>query len=184
MNPTPAAPFLVGERVYLRSLEDADLDRLCRWHNDTELYNLLLATNWPTSRAAVADWLTRKQAYTQSEWNLAICTAERGEHIGNIYLRDIDWVARRAEIHIFVGEPSYRGQGLGQESLRLVCQHAFLSLGLRRIVLFVLADNSAAIHAYQRVGFREEGTLRRHAFKRGQPVDVVVMGLLAQEFST
>lgn len=175
------ASFLVGERVFLRSLEEGDLDRLCRWHNDSELYRQLLGVPWPTSRAAVADWLARKTAYCQTEWNLAICAGEDREHIGNIYLRDIDWVARRAEVHIFLGQPEWRGQGLGQESLRLVCRHAFQSLGLRRIFLHVLADNTSAIHAYEKIGFRSEGRLRQHAFKAGEPVDVCAMGLLAGE---
>ena len=49
------------------------------------------------------------------------------------------------------------------------------------IVLHVYDFNPRGIRAYEKVGFREEGHLREYQFADGRHVDVVVMGLLADE---
>ena len=54
-------------------------------------------------------------------------------------------------------------------------------MNLQRIELHVYAGNTRGIRAYERVGFRLEGTLRRAQFVGGRYVDVLVMGLLAEE---
>jgi RimJ/RimL family protein N-acetyltransferase len=54
-------------------------------------------------------------------------------------------------------------------------------MALQRVWLHVYADNPAA-RLYARLGFRPEGTLRRHAWKRGAYRDQLVMGLLAEEW--
>ena len=77
--------------------------------------------------------------------NLAICLSEPPDHIGNIYLRSINWIDRNAELHTFIAQPKHRGKGYGSTAVRLLTKHAFEDLGLMRIYLHVLASNSAAI---------------------------------------
>ena len=55
------------------------------------------------SRASDEEWLRKKQMFSDEEVNLAICLTENSQHIGNIYLRNIDWIARHAELRIFIG---------------------------------------------------------------------------------
>jgi RimJ/RimL family protein N-acetyltransferase len=131
------------------------------------------------SRQTEEAWLQQKAASAPGEINLAICLTPAGEHIGNLYLRDINWVARHAEIHMFIGETKLRGKGYGASALRQIMAHAFDTLGLQRIFLYVLADNRAAIRLYETCGFVVEGRLKRHAFKSGKFKDMLVMGLCA-----
>jgi RimJ/RimL family protein N-acetyltransferase len=53
---------------------------------------------------------------------------------------------------------------------------------LYRIYLHVFASNQAAIRTYEKAGFRREGLLRQHAHVDGKYVDVIVMGVLRDEF--
>ena len=165
--------------VYLRALEIDDLERTHQWHNDPVLYQTLTGTFRYVSRAAEEAWLREKLKYTNQELNLAICLTGDSQHIGNIYLREIDWVARRAELSIFIGETKQRSKGYGQEALRLLIKYSFEDLGLLSLYLFVLEDNRPAIRLYEKGGFVIEGKLRQHAFKSGGFKDVLVMGLCA-----
>lgn len=165
------------EPVYLRSLESSDLDLCYQWHSDKSLYETLWGPFHYVSRQSVASWLDRKIAYSNEEMNFAMCARETGKHIGNIYLRSINWICRHAELSIFIGEQAERGKGFGQSAVRQLVFYAFNDLGLNKVYLDVLADNHPAIHIYEKCGFRVEGTLKNHAFKNGAWKDVVVMGV-------
>jgi RimJ/RimL family protein N-acetyltransferase len=54
-------------------------------------------------------------------------------------------------------------------------------MNLQRIGLAVYETNPRALRAYENVGFKEEGRRRRAHFVGGRHIDVIVMGLLAEE---
>ncbi len=56
---------------------------------------------------------------------------------------------------LMIAEP-YRGQGLGTLALKKIAQEA-AALGLSRIALSTAADNLAAKHVYEKVGFHATG---------------------------
>ena len=163
--------------VQLRALESTDVERTHAWHNDPTLYDTLTSAFRWVSRGAEEEWLHKKGAYATDQVNLAICLREDSRHIGNIYLSNIDWVCRHAELALLIGEVEHRGRGYGQAALRLLIEHASSDLGLQRLYLFVLADNAAAVRVYEKCDFQKEGILRRHAFKNGAFHDIAVMGL-------
>jgi RimJ/RimL family protein N-acetyltransferase len=168
--------------VFLRALEVTDLERLHRWHNDRELYQKLVDGFRFVSQTAESEWLQQRVKYSIHEVTLAICLTGSGEHIGNVYLRPIDWVARKAILGILIGDPANRRKGCGESALRQTLRHAFKDLGLNRVYFEVLADNAAAIRVYEKCGFVPEGRLRNHAFKDGVTRDLIVMGICAAEF--
>ena len=164
------------DKVYLRALTSDDLDRVLSWHNDPELYATLGGHYRYVSREAETEWF-RRRLEARDEVNLAICHSEEQEHIGNIYLRNIDWVHRNAELHIFLAAEKHRGKGYGSAAIRRLVKYAFDDLGLMRVYLYTLTRNSAAIKSYEKCGFSLEGRLKKHAFKNGVYEDMVVMGL-------
>lgn len=165
------------EPVYLRALEVEDLERTHKWHNDPSLYKTLGSNFRFVSRSAEEAWLKQKCAFSKNEVNLAICLKDTNDHIGNIYLRDIDWISRRGTNHIFIGDTENRGKGYGQSAIRQLISYAFDELNLQKISLIIFADNDVARHIYKKCGFTVEGTLKRHFYKNGQFKDVICMGL-------
>lgn len=101
-----------------------------------------------------------------------------GRSVGTIGLSRIEPLHRRAEYGVLIGEPGARGKGLASEASRLLLDYAFQALGLARVYLHVFADNEAAIRLYERVGFVQEGLLRRHVYKQGRFRDVIVMAVM------
>ena len=174
----------LNPNIFLRALDVSDLERVFAWHNDPTLYEHLVGGFRWVSRAAEEEWIRRRCAYSANEVNLAICILDTHEHIGNIYLRDIDWVARHAELHIFIGIQAHRNHGYGEAAMHLILAHAFEDLSLQRVFLFVLASNEPAIRLYRRCGFTEEGHLRQHSIKKGNNEDVLIMGLLSSEWES
>ena len=81
-----------------------------------------------------------------------------------------------------IGPAELRGQGLGTEALQLLLQFAFEELNLRRVGLTVLAYNERAIKTYQAAGFVEEGVIREAAERDGSRYDLLIYGLLRDEW--
>src|SRR5262249_53559974 len=103
-----------------------------------------------------------------------------GHLIGGAGLHDISASSRTAMLGIWIAREHW-DQGFGTDAVRTLCRFGFRELNLRRVTLHVYANNPRGIRAYQKVGFVEEGRLRGDHFVDGGYVDVVVMGLLAEE---
>jgi RimJ/RimL family protein N-acetyltransferase len=163
-----------GGPVHLRPLDAGDLERTHRWHNDAALYDSLVGDYRPVSLETERRWLERVSAPADDQVNLAICL-ETDEHIGNIYLRDVDRAAGTAELHVFIAAPRHRSRGYGRQAVSRLLEHAFTTLGLAQVRLHVLYKNASAIRCYEQCGFRVARVLRGHVVKDGRSQDVVMM---------
>jgi aminoglycoside 6'-N-acetyltransferase len=89
---------------------------------------------------------------------------------------------RHAGIDIFL-DPAVHGRGLGTEAVRQVVRMLIDERGHHRIVIDPATENTAAIRAYEKAGFRPVGVTRkseRDADGRGWH-DSLLMDLLAGE---
>lgn len=172
-------PTLDGETVRLRPLRDDDLAFLHAIANDPDLRGWLRFER-PMTESEERAWMAHQHDDEGRVW--LIEERASGRRLGVLSLLDWCHVARHAELGVTLGAAEDRGAGFGGEACRLALRHAFHDMGLQRVHLNVYADNPAA-RLYLRLGFREEGRLRRHTFKRGAYRDVLVMGLLREEWS-
>ena len=89
---------------------------------------------------------------------------------------------RHAGIDLFL-DPAIHSRGLGAEAVRLVVRHLVDDRGHHRIVIDPATTNVAAIRAYEKVGFKPVGVMRRsERDPDGQGWhDALLMELLAEE---
>jgi [ribosomal protein S5]-alanine N-acetyltransferase len=177
------APFLVGERVYLRALDLADIDGpYLGWMNDAETTRFLDSGRFPTTRAALEKSVLAAGRSTGNLF-LAIVTCHSDCHVGNVKLGPIDWVHRVGSIGILLGDAASRGKGYSSEAVGLVVRHAFEQLGLNKVTAGAYADHAASIKLFAAHGFVVEGRQRCHLYREGQYYDKVLMGLLRDEYA-
>jgi RimJ/RimL family protein N-acetyltransferase len=162
--------------IYLRALELSDLDRTHKWHNDPNLYKTLGGVYRYTSMETEEKWLKEAVIGRSDAVNLAVCLLKSNEHVGNIYLRDIDWINRHGEVHQFIGSSSQRLKGIGAQAVGILQNYAFNQLGLERLFVHIIHDNIPAIKSLEKNGWQIEGKLRKHIYKNGEFKDVIVMG--------
>ena len=89
---------------------------------------------------------------------------------------------RHAAIDLFL-DPALHGRGLGQEAVRRVAQRLIEERGHHRIVIDPAVENTAAVLAYQKAGFKPVGVMRqseRDADGEGWH-DSLLMELLAED---
>jgi len=68
---------------------------------------------------------------------------------------------RHAGVDLFVAT-AHQGAGLGPAAIRLLCRWLFEECRHHRIIIDPAADNLPAIAAYEKVGFKRVGVLRRY----------------------
>lgn len=142
---------LEGERVLLRPGRPEDAERLVRIRNEPEV-----AVRWGI--AGIEEEVEAGFVGTREGFVVEV----DGEVVGAIqYGEEDDPMYRHANIDIFLA-PSHHGLGLGTEAVRLLARHLFEERGHHRLTIDPAADNAAAIRAYERVGFRRVGVMRRY----------------------
>jgi [ribosomal protein S5]-alanine N-acetyltransferase len=73
------------------------------------------------------------------------------------------------------------GQGLATLAVALVCDHAFGAVGLHRVQADIRPENVRSQRLVERLGFRQEGLLRRYLDIDGDWRDHLSYSLLAEE---
>jgi len=169
------------EGIVLRDLAREDLPRILSWRASRELYGWLAGDFRPSSAEAEEAWFARYEANRARERRYAICLADDGEHIGNVYLLDIDPTDRKAQFHIFIAAAAHRARGYGGAALRHALAIAFGDLDLLRVTLAVLEDNAAAIALYEKTGFQRIGS-RAHR-KDGAQHTLIDMALARPDYA-
>ncbi len=92
----------------------------------------------------------------------------------------LDRVQARAEIG-YILKSSHWGQGLANEALAALLQHARDQMGMLRIDADVDPRNSASLRCIERLGFFREGYARERWVVSGEVQDSVLLGLLTRE---
>ena len=164
--------------VSLRPITLADTDNIIRWRNKVKR-NFIFQKD--LTSAVHQHWFEEK-IKTGQVYQFIIVADDLGKDIGSIYLRDLDQKNQKAELGIFIGDSSARGQGLGQLAIRQILVFAFEELKLNKVFLKVFADNHRAINSYQKSGFIEDGYFKQDAFTDGQFRDLVFMSILRSDW--
>jgi len=170
-------------RIYLRSLELSDVDRIVVWRNDIEVTSSLGGNTYFTSTLRELEWLKKIILNDEKNIRLAICITSDNQHIGNINLTSINWINQCAEFSIMIGDKSQWGKGYGKEATKLILKYAFAELNLNRVYLTVREDNNNAIKLYKKNGFIEEGIQRKALFKNNNFINILMMSILKTEFN-
>jgi RimJ/RimL family protein N-acetyltransferase len=105
-----------------------------------------------------------------------------GRPVGHVGLLQVDAHHQRAELAISIGEKECWSRGYGTDAIRAALRHGFESMGLRRIDLHTDADNARGIRCYEKCGFVREGVMRERRLRYGKPLDMVVMGMLREDW--
>lgn len=167
----------------LRAVERGDQEALRRFSNDLEVE--LAGGGDPPRPHSLDGALARfdREAREGRGDKTDFVIEADGVCIGNCGLFNIDATARHCELGITIGERDYWGRGYGREAVGLLLDYAFRLRNFRRVWLEVHGANERAIRAYRACGFVEEGRMREHVWLAGRYVDLIIMGVLREEWS-
>ncbi len=179
----PGAPTLSTDRLVLRELTLDDARAVATRAGDRKVakyliavpspYPLTLATRWIAGRI---DWWHQGRGVT-----LAIARREAPEDLlGSVSLRRFVR-DRRAELGYWLGADAW-GYGYATEAAGALLDFGFAELDLSRIYAHVLEGNDASCRVLEKLGMINEGIRRQHVRKGKKLLDVVLFGMLRDEW--
>jgi RimJ/RimL family protein N-acetyltransferase len=167
-----------GKRVLLRPVEESDAPLIHRWMNHPEVWRYMDYER-PFSLADAVEDVERSR---REGHPFTIVVGDKP--IGRIGLNQFRRRDRICSMYMYVGEPTFWGQGHARDAVMTLLNYAFARFDLYQVELWSLADNDRAISMYQKCGFLSEARLRERSFKEGTWVDRVVMSVNREEFAS
>ncbi|MCG2717961.1 MAG: GNAT family N-acetyltransferase [Nanoarchaeota archaeon] len=172
--------FLIGKRLYLRTLKKEDLTYIQKWSNDPEIRKLIGEVA-PMSQADADKFLERVHNDDTREW-FVIVIKENEQVIGEGGLLRMFPVWRTTDISLIIGEKDAWGKGYGTEAILLLLDYAFRYLKFHRVAIGVVGFNEKAIRFWGKVGFKKEGIQRDGYYYNHKYYGFVMMSILEDEF--
>lgn len=174
-------PVLSTPRLLLRelTLADAPAVQMLAGEREVAATTRLIPHPYPAGLAEV--WISGlADRYAKGENASFAITLADGPLIGAIGLL-ISQTDNHAELGYWIGKP-YWNRGYCTEAARAVVAYGFESLNLQRIFANYFAINPASGRVMNKLGMQQEGVLRQHRAKWGAYVDLIVCGLLREEY--
>jgi RimJ/RimL family protein N-acetyltransferase len=157
---------------------------LSGWARDSEyarLFDSPPGLLWSAKK--IQSWIERDlEGGYRDGYFFEIRTLEEDRLIGLANLFGLSWSHGDTWLGIGLGERAYWGKGYGTDAVRVLLRYAFTELNLRRVTLGVFAYNPRAIKSYEKAGFTVEGRLRQYIAREGQRHDMIIMGVLREEW--
>jgi [ribosomal protein S5]-alanine N-acetyltransferase len=175
---------LTGRDVCLRPLVSADAaDYANAFAQDPEIGRLLGIEQDPNEQTVLDTVASQGQFAADGEGvELAIADPVTGQLWGSLRVHQLRWHHRRGEIGFWL-IPSQRGRGVGGSVASLTLSWLFNELDLLRVEMNTIPENSAMVALARRLGFVQEGIQRSRNLERGSRVDIVLFGLLRDEWT-
>jgi RimJ/RimL family protein N-acetyltransferase len=177
-------PFLELKKVYLSVLSISDVNQnWTDWLNNSNITQYQDKQYFPQT-------LEKQERYfsnilnSSSDLLLAIRDKESNLHIGNVGLHDIDYIHRRCNIGVVIGNSDYWNKGIATDVIRGMVHHAFYALNLNRVTATIMSENIGSISAFKKCNFILEGTLVSFFYKNGSYRDAFIYSILRDDKDT
>lgn len=175
--------ILRTERLVLREFTADDWRSVFAYHTDPRYLRFYdrEEVGERDTQAFVYRFIVWQGEQPRSRVQLAITLAETGEVIGNAGVRRDAPGAPLADTG-FELSPAHWGRGYATEAARALVGWAFDEWGLERVHAHCVAANTASARVLEKVGMRREALLRDHQFFKGRFWDVLIYGILRDEW--
>lgn len=173
---------LTTPRLLIRRLCESDAPTLVAYRNDPEVMQF---QSWsPADEAQARESIAALAALEPGDpggFQFALELQQGNVHIGDLYLRPLEWDARQAEIGYTLAR-TYQGQGYAAEAVSTLLGYCFTVLKYHRVIAITACENRGSIKLLERLGLRREAhTLQSYSY-RGIYKDEYQYAILANEW--
>lgn len=156
--------------------EEHATDRYRSWMINSEVNQYLETRFTEPSIEALREYVAVMRESNHS-YLFGMFLRSGGTHVGNIKLGPVSVVHGSAAIGLIIGDQAAWGKGLASEAIGALSEWGFKTLGLEKLNAGSYRRNLGSIHAFEKSGYRIEGTQRNQVrLADGSRDDVVLLG--------
>jgi len=171
--------MIQGTMIQLRPLRMEDAAIALKWRQDVRLVKYY--AKFPiTSLAELEEEFHHKIKDTTRQDFMV--ESQTGEILGLVYLNNIHWIDRQAEMHLMLGNPPAQLRSFGMHTAFLLMYYAFECLNLHKVYVKMMEYTRSVEKMAQKAGFQKEAVYQSLYFQEGRHWDFLVYGLLEEEF--
>lgn len=171
--------MLVGEKVIVRTIRHADLDRLYDLMADVRA----MGDYWPLHMES--EIRRQQEVVGNGAWDgeraLLLITDRAHRIVGQILFFKSAPYHNAYEIAYRIYHPTDWGRGYMTEAVRLLVAFLFDARPVDRIQATTLPDNTGSQQVLKNNGFEFEGVMRRVLFHRGRAQDLHLFSIVRGE---
>jgi RimJ/RimL family protein N-acetyltransferase len=174
----------VGDKIQLRARKPQDADVIPLFEHSADErsgWMILPPRSQVATRKAVEESAERRPGPQTLELDLAIARREDDLMVGGISVSEVDQTNGTFAYGVGIGR-EHKGNGYAAEAVLLVMRFMFDERRFQKCEARVYDYNSASISLHRKLGFVEEGRLRRHLFLAGEYRDELLFGMTVEEF--
>ncbi|WP_078378903.1 UDP-4-amino-4,6-dideoxy-N-acetyl-beta-L-altrosamine N-acetyltransferase [Sutcliffiella halmapala] len=167
----------VFKRAELRDIRENDLEKILQWRNQKSIRKFMYNSNIISMDEHTQWFLKIKNSkIAQSKifyYNQVPC--------GILNIIEIDYINNKCKWGFYIG-PNNALKGMGTILGFVSLNYIFNELSIRKLSAEVLSINKKSAIFHQKLGFVREGKLRKNIIKDGEYIDVLLYGLLEEEW--
>jgi RimJ/RimL family protein N-acetyltransferase len=174
----------IGDKVQLRAREPRDADVIPLYEHSADErsgWMILPPRSRMATRKAIEESAEKRPGPQTLALDLAIARREDDLMVGGINVNEVDQVNGTFSYGVGIGR-EHKGNGYAAEAVLLVMRFMFDERRFQKCEARVYDYNSASLSLHRKLGFVEEGRLRRHLFLAGEYHDELMFGMTAEEF--
>jgi len=184
LNPGTLASIIIDNELLLRSYEVDDFQELYNAINNSRRH-LAPWLNWvskTTKPEHSLQFIRKSQDQMHDQEALALGIFFKDKVIGGIGMHEWDQATKKAQLGYWIAT-EYEGKGIILKSLIPFVDYLFEKTGLNKIEIHYVAANKRSAKVAARLGFIIEGIIRQSCLRNGIMEDIVITGLLRNEWN-
>jgi RimJ/RimL family protein N-acetyltransferase len=174
---------LVGKDFYLRIITLNDItEKYVNWLNDKEVNQYLECRFEVSTIESVQEYVQCCDNETKFLFGIyKINASDNDLHIGNTKI-EVNKYHNTAYFGYMIGDKNYWGTSASKESIILTLDFTFNELKVRKVYGVCYLDNIGSIITAKKLGFKQEGRLRKHAISCNGITDWLYFSILKDEW--
>ncbi len=178
---------LNGERCFLRTLEDEDVQAMTelviRNKRYWSVHEPLHPPEYYTEKIQLRKIQeSNRQMQMRREFSFGIFSKPSEKLIGHISVYSIKRLPFSSAYVGYSLDEKEVGQGYATDALQRVCQFAFEDIGLHRLEAFVSPKNLGSVKVLEKAQFQREGLLKQLLYVNGTWEDHFLYALVDEQF--
>ena len=167
-----------GKKIYLRPLENNDIDFMLSLVNNQELAYWEGRNEFLITKSAQKEWFLKN---LKNGHRFIICEKETNIELGYFSFKITNQISNCGLVAIKLIKES-RGKSIGTDSLKTAMSFLFNKINIHRLHTHIIDYNKASLRLFEKCNWTIEGKERKGIFMNNVYHDNILLSILKEEY--